>query len=1133
MVGSLKQLFLCAALAAGVLVSCGKQYGIVDLKTEYLETPVGIDEAAPRFSWSMQDAGYGVEQVAYRVKVAKSEDGLSSGALVFDSGRIESDECIGIEYHGYDLEPRTRYYWNVTVWGNNGKEMTSRNTFFETGLMGKGFGKAMWIGSKNLNLSRYRAYFKIEADIAVEPGSSKAGFVFGAMSTSDYQQLTLDFSDGAQMVLSTVRNGVMTDIAREEVALTKGGPHHISIESDGPRGYTLHIEIDGHPVRNTHMPMPPAEMMEWGPRGPRDEYAFNLPSITDSDGRDVYGRLYSFGFHQSAGQNAAFSNISITEGYWKGLLYSDPSRHDVKGDGSVQLIYAADNVSAPMLRKTFNVTKKLASARLYASARGVYDFYINGQMVSNSWLNPGWTDYNKRIMYNTFDVTSLLAEGRNGIGAMLGTGWFSDMVGHNGEWHDQYGIRQSVIALLVLNYEDGTSESICTDNTWRCNDNGPVVENGLFNGEDYDARKETTGWSSGNFDDSLWDNVDIVDAPAQSIEIQGYVGLPIENRIILTAKSMHKFGDRYIYDFGQNIAGVERLVKMKGEAGQQISIRFAEMLFPDEVPEEPTERLDYEHLKGQMYLDNYRSALSTDHYTFKGDPKGETWNPRFTTHGFRYLSIDGLDEPLALEQVQALALESVGEQTSWFETSNPDINKLFSNIVWGERGNFLSVPTDCPQRDERLGWTGDAQVFARAATYNMLGTDQFYTRWFYTVRDDQDMDGGYASYFPELGMPPVGYDNHSQMKSGGWQEVGVIVPWQVYQQFGDKGFIARHYDSMARFMDYLDGHHKDYIQPAGGYGDWLAPASTNSMLSNTAYAAYAAWIMERIARDLGKDGDAAKYRAFYEATKAAFNREFVASDGMTVVPLNPRRGGQGMMGGLFGPGPGEQVVKEGKELVDTQTSYVLGLAFGLFDEQAKPLAVEHLLRKVEESEGKLTTGFIGTPYICNVLSENGHPEAAYRLFLQTEYPSWLFPVLQGGTTMWERWNSYTVKNGFGPSGMNSFNHYSYGAIEEWMMSHCLGIQRDEEHPGYKHFFLQPEMGYGLEYAHGGFRTMYGDIVSSWTQKGNSFIYEVTVPANTSATLILPDTCSIKVLKGEEGYADSELKSGEYLFEISY
>ena len=605
----------------------------------------------------------------------------------------------------------------------------------------------------------------------------------------------------------------------------------------------------------------------------------------------------------------------------------------------------------------------------------------------------------------------------------------------------------------------------------------------------------------------------ILPPPPASTEIQGYVGLEIKNNITLTAKKMTRIGNRFIYDMGQNFAGVPRLKNMKGRKGQTITIHFAEMLYPETVPENPRAPLTREHYernKGQMYMDNYRSAISTDYYTFKGAPEGETFEPPFTQHGYRYVSIDGLDEPLPLEDVEGIVLESVGEQISRYETSNADINQLFNNIVWGQRGNFLAVPTDCPQRDERLGWTGDANVFCRTSTYNMM-TGPFFNRWFYTLRDQKSDNGDVGGYYPSLGGTKEGAPRSGFERGCGWSDVTITVPWEMYQQYGDLGFVERHYGAMKDYMKFLESQAKDYIYPDAFYwGDWLAPMPTNISMLSTAYFGYDARLMREMAKALGKTDDAVYYDKLYRNISRAFCNYFFDSEGYTIEGNH-----------------------EGTPRMDTQTSYLLPLAFLELPEDLQQKAVKHLLEAIKRSNYHLQTGFLGTPLLCNVLSNFGHNDIAYRLYTQTEYPSWLFPVKQGATTMWERWNSYTIKEGFGDVGMNSFNHYAYGAIEEWIMSHNLGIQRDENRPGYKHILMQPKIDDTFSFVKGGFRSVYGDIASAWEIKPSGTEIEFTIPANTTATFTLPVSSmdNLKLKKGKKGVSSKSFDDGKAVYEL--
>ena len=1092
----LRKLFL-AITAFLTLLPAGAQE-ITRLTTEYMDRPMGIDVKQPVFGWQMQSDRYGAAQTAYRIVTATSKENLENGTYTYDSGTVNSPTSVCIKYNGPELAPCTRYYWQVLVTDERGKVHESPASWFETGLMGGLWGNAMWIASNKMQLSPYRFDYAIEYDVeTAKPGPAK--FIFGAPQEDCYVFVMLDTRDSAKVMLGnalynkeTVQHTLNVSNIIPPADATK--KHHIRLEVRGGGNYDVKVSLDGRVISQGNQT--------------------SINCMRDSIGRPQ-ARLFGIGYRQPQGFDAVFSNIKLLNYKWDNLvLNSDPKTYNAKGDNKAVLWMPGSDVNAPIMRKNVNLGKEVKRARLYATARGAYWFYINGQRVGDGYLNPGWTDFRHRIMYNTYDVTQMLRQGNNALGIELGHGWFCDDFGWAGAmWGDQYGYKPSALAMIKVEYTDGTNETFVTDNTWKVYNGGPLYVNSLYHGVIYDAQREVDGWKEPGFNDAAWEKVAILPPPPASTEIQGYVGLEIKNNITLTAKKMTRIGNRFIYDMGQNFAGVPRLKNMKGRKGQTITIHFAEMLYPETVPENPRAPLTREHYernKGQMYMDNYRSAISTDYYTFRGAPEGETFEPPFTQHGYRYVSIDGLDEPLPLEDVEGIVLESVGEQISRYETSNADINQLFNNIVWGQRGNFLAVPTDCPQRDERLGWTGDANVFCRTSTYNMM-TGPFFNRWFYTLRDQKSDNGDVGGYYPSLGGTKEGAPRSGFERGCGWSDVTITVPWEMYQQYGDLGFVERHYGAMKDYMKFLESQAKDYIYPDAFYwGDWLAPMPTNISMLSTAYFGYDARLMREMAKALGKTDDAVYYDKLYRNISRAFCNYFFDSEGYTIEGNH-----------------------EGTPRMDTQTSYLLPLAFLELPEDLKQKAVKHLLEAIKRSNYHLQTGFLGTPLLCNVLSNFGHNDIAYKLYTQTEYPSWLFPVKQGATTMWERWNSYTIKEGFGEVSMNSFNHYAYGAIEEWIMSHNLGIQRDENRPGYKHILMQPKIDDTFSFVKGGFRSVYGDIASAWEIKPSGTEIEFTIPANTTATFTLPVSSmdNLKLKKGKKGVSSKSFDDGKAVYEL--
>ena len=1115
---------MCAGVAIVVQALTGMAVADspVRLTTNYMDRPMGID-TQPTFGWQMESTnGYGQQQAAYQLVMATSEKDLSEGRYVYDSGKVNDGRSVQMSAD-VRLKPCTRYYWTVRTW-NSHQQVTefAEPTWFETGLMQTGWGGAQWIGSDQYLISKYRTNFTVSFVVSIAKGSQKATFVFGAQSDADYLavELSEDKQQRAWLRLYQVSSGEEHTVCREDVTtlLNKRSVHqqqNIALKvfaAQHARAYNIDMEMNGQAVLDSRKTDKGRELspMERLLNTRKSEF-----SVSHANSLSGNSRLYQIGLKQEHGQRATFRDITIRSDAWNKTIYHDTRTHTVQNE--LKLWYPGKDIGAPMLRKEFRLSKPIKQARLYATARGIYDCQLNGKPVTESRYNAGWPDYRYRMYYNTFDVTTLLHQGQNAIGLMLGNGWWSDFVGYQTYWEDQYGLQQSAMCQLQVTYEDGSSETIVSDESWKCTNKGPWVENSFQNGEEYDARREMTGWSKAEFDDSDWRAVAIYDAP--KVPIEAYPGGLIEPKQVLTAQRMTEpQRGIYVYDLGVNMVGVERL-RLKGKAGQRITIRFGEMTWPDVIPTKPVSPYTtemYEQNRGLVYTDNYRSALSTDVYICQGDGI-EIYEPRLTQHGFRYIQIEGLDQPLPLESVQGVVLHSMtGGQTSHFECSEPLVNQLYQNILWGQRGNFLAVPTDCPQRDERLGYTGDGQVFSLAATYN-YNVAPFYRRWLQAVRDNQDERGNFSCFSPSVRTPGSGGDGDGYI---GWAEAGIIIPWHTYLQYGDLQLLRESYPSMLRYMDFLEQQSQNHLAAPGGLGDWLGPETTNAQLTNTAYYAYDALLMQKISAILGRQDKAEHYARLYELIKKAFCQAFVMEDGQTYTPA-------GYMKGSWMTRKTEQDEEE-----NTQTSYVVPLKAGLFENKAK--AVNLLRESIIRNGNKLTTGFIGTGYLNSVLSDNGLDSLAYQLLLQRECPSWLYPVLQGATTIWERWNSYTIENGFGPVDMNSFNHYSYGAVEEWLMQYVLGIRPDEQQPGYKHFTLDPHPNRQLGSASGHFDSVYGRIAVSWKYEGERICMTLTIPANTTATFM--KRCSVEVTKGQQGIISQSndsltLSSGGYELKI--
>ena len=705
---------------------------------------------------------------------------------------------------------------------------------------------------------------------------------------------------------------------------------------------------------------------------------------------------------------------------------------------------------APLLRREFKVRPGIERARAYVTSRGLYELHLNGLPVGDELFTPGWTSYKKRLQYQTFDVTDLLKPGPNAIGVALGSGWYRGEIGFSGR-RNFYGDKLGLLMQINIRYRDGKEEAVVTDSGWKSSF-GPILMSEIYHGETYDARLEKPGWAAPGFADSQWSGVKVVDHPKEILVAPA--GPPVRKTLEIKPVKILKTpeGDTVV-DMGQNMVGWIRL-RVKGPAGTTVTLRHAEVL--DKA--------------GNFYTENLRAAKQTMQYTLKGGV-AEVFEPHFTFFGFRYVDVDGFPGELTTDSLTGIVIHSDMEKTGEFETSKPLIDQLQRNILWGQRGNFLDIPTDCPQRDERLGWTGDAQVFARTAAFNM-DVASFFTKWLKDVAADQ---------FPTGSVPHVVPDVLGGGASAAWADAAVIIPWTIYMTYGDTRILDEQYDSMAKWVEYMRKRAgDDYLWTEDfTFGDWLAFATTRSDypgattgkdLIATAFYAHSTDLLGRAARVLGKSEDAAKYADQFAKIKAAFLKEFVTERGRV----------------------GE----------NTQTAYAVALQFELLPEELRPVAAKRLAQEIRERK-HLTTGFVGTPYLCHVLSRYGYLDEAYILLNREQYPSWLYPVKMGATTIWERWDGIKPDGTFQDKGMNSYNHYAYGAIGSWMYQVMAGLEIDPSAPGYKRILIQPHPGGGFTRAKAAHLTSYGRAESAWELKDGKFELNVEIPPNTTATVRLP------------------------------
>ncbi|MDD4438099.1 MAG: family 78 glycoside hydrolase catalytic domain [Tissierellia bacterium] len=1130
--------FVCCST---IICASSKHFIISNLKTEYTETPLGIDVHKPRFSWQMYAEESGAYQQAYQIVVT---DELNREA--WNSGKIKSGISLNIKYNGEPLKPMTRYKWKLAVWDKKNKKYTSES-WFETGLMSSSISawdEAKWIGGSDDDMilcSHYLPVFRIEYKIQLDAPSksTKAGFVFGANDgrlmdknmnifqlesgkDKSYFMLELDITPlttHKEALLKLYRVGYHPN-DKKDVPL-KVLPVPISIINNENK-YNEHQIGISNDLGNAIIYVQNKEVGKAG-----------INPINQGGDYMAFPVVGDIGYAVPENQTATFSEIQIRNFRTPENILAKESGENISGGKSgVFKTHNPSRNSMPMLRTVFSAEKEIAKGRLYITSRGIYDFYVNGKRVTDDYFNPGSTQYNKTLLYQTFDITSILYPGENAMGAILGEGWWSGGATFYGGGWNFFGDRQSLLANMVVTYTDGTEDVVVTNpETWKYFNDGPVIYGSFFQGEIYDTKKEAqvAGWSTASYNDSKWHRASEVpltgtiafeEKDYAGLQIIGQYGQTVKQIKELTAQSVEEVRPGvYVYDMGQNMVGVPKINLTGMKPGQKINLRYAEVKYPN-LPE-------YQNNVGMIMLENVRAAMSQDIYFAKGGT--ETIQPRFTFHGYRFVEITGIEKPLPLDAVKGTVISSIHELSSSYETSNPKVNKFWENITWSMYGNFLSIPTDCPQRNERLGWSGDISVFSRAATY-LADVPQFLRRHMHTMRDTQRSNGR----FPDVAPLDIGF--------GGilWGSAGITVTWESYQQYNDKDLLTEHYDAMKKYINYIldetiEKETNLIVQNRawGDLADWLGPEDNRNdrSLLWEAYFIYDLELMEKIATTLGKSEDALWFANLHKERKDLFNRTYIQEEtGKTIFSaFDSRRQG---------------------DIIDTQTSYILPLVFNVSNQENKEQILENLVETVKRENkadnGKicppysLMTGFIGTAWVNKTLSDNGYTDIAYKLLQQTTYPSWLYSVEQGATTIWERLNSYTHTDGFGGNNhMNSFNHYSFGAVASWMYNYSLGIERDENSPGFKHFFIKPEPDPTgqMTFVKGHYDSMYGRIESSWEIRDGVCYYYFTVPANTTATLFLKAKSKDAVLSGKKSLVSHKgvkyigVENGKQIFEI--
>jgi alpha-L-rhamnosidase len=1028
----------------------------VDLTCEYRTDPPGLGEIKPRLGWKLQASDpvlRRLHQSAYQVIVSSTPEALAADrGDVWDTGKVSSAQANNIVFAGMPLVSRAAYYWKVRAWDQAGAVSAwSQPARWTMGLLAPADWSAQWIGldaqppTDGSILSpaqeqRLAAGTWLRADLPPAKATPLQLWLRRTLPPEagrEIRRVTLALVPDERCEI-VVNGRTVATVARWD----RTRPLDLTAAfREGENVVGLHlIQGDGNP---------PAVLGEL-----EIEYASGEPERWPIDETWV-------GTARAPAADWAQPGFVAPSPDWRpqapiakhGTPWGSPQR-------ATRFL-----PPPPYLRKSFDVGQPVRRAMIYATALGLYELHLNGTRVGSDVLTPGWTDYRHRVPYQTYDVTALVQRGANALGAILGSGWFAGTLAHLDAHH--YGGLPRFRAQLEIELADGTRQVVATDQSWRAN-HGPILYADLYQGSAFDARRAWPDWAHADFDDSTWQGVATglasVDAARPMEENFAVEAATIEAPRVMAKLPARQFSEpqpgTYLYDFGQNIVGWVQL-RLRGRAGERVVLRHGEMLNPN----------------GTLYTSNLRGAAATDTFILRGDGE-EILAPIFTFHGFRYVEITGPDAPPRPEAVEAQVIHNPLPRTGEFASSDPRLNRLFENIIWGQRGNYLEVPTDCPQRDERLGWAGDTQFFVRTAAYN-FEIAPFLERWLTTlITDGQRPDGTLPSIAPAI--------DDSVWPSTGWGDAAILCAHALWQVYGDTRIIERHFAALERYIAFLDRGATAGIAKVGGFGDWLdkggaAPAP----VIDTAYYAHLCQLMSDMARAIGREQETARYASKAAEIRAAFQREFILPDGR---------------------------IKD-----SGQTGYALAFTMGLVPEPARAAMTARFVESIEAHDWHLTTGFIGTPRLLPALHAAGRDDVAYRLLLQDTYPSWLYQVKLGATTMWERWDGWTPENGFQDRTMNSFNHYAFGAVGEYLYRHVAGI--DLARPGFQEIAVRPRPGAGLTQARASYEAITGRIASAWSLHGKMFTLDVVIPPNTTASIELPAGASA-VREGGQPVANS-------------
>lgn len=1008
----------------------------VGLRVNTLSNPLGIDTPGPVFSWRTVDRTKNWTQSAYRIEVASNASALAANRPdVWDSGRVTSDESIGIPYKGPALVAAKRYFWRVRIWDGAGKEQHStESAWWEMGLIGTDAWKARWISYSDPIeahvLEQVRWLWLPGGDAQQVPSRQTAEFHYVLHLDAKPESAILHCLTGGTFTAEV--NGQQTGHKKDWGA------------------------FDREDIRS---------QLHAGPGAAGDNdilvrtiaHAANTPNVVTNGFAAVLSLRDARGRERQIVSDASWTARPDAKASWQPAQVVGPLsalRVNVGSDRK-EMEAAPDRISTEvsLLRKTFDIHGGIRSARLYITAMGSYDAFLNGKRVGENVLTPGFTDFRKRVLYQTYDVTPQIHAGQNALGVKLGGGWHGSPLLWSGV--REFSGPDMLLAQLVITLTDGTRQMVATDSTWKATRDA-TDSSEIYGGESYDARFAQIGWDAAQFvpgaewtlakQGSVPNDVLISAEPDAAPHVSQELK-PVSMRAVDVAGVAP---GAKLFDMGQNMVGVVRL-RVRGVRGTTVRLRFAERLNPD----------------GSVYTENLRNADAIDEYTLRGGGGWEEWTPAFTFHGFRYVQVEGLPSGAGAETLLGEVENSLPERPSIrFSSSSPLLNSMFQLGLWGQRGNFVSIPTDCPQRDERMGWMGDAGVFWRTGSYN-FNIDTFTHKFMDDVVDAQDPRGSFENISPNLLV--VGSESTG---APGWGDAGVLVPYATWMQYGDRTVIDKNWDAMERWMRFIEGANPDGLRKrelGPNYADWLAPdPHTPRDLVATAYWALVAQQMQTMAAASGRTEAAQRYGQLYEKIRQAYRKAYMHEDGSV----------------------------EG----DTQTAYLLTLYTGMATAAEQAGLTDRLVANIEKQGNHLTTGFLGTPFLLFVLDAQGRSDIAYRLLLNDTYPSWGYMVRKGATTWWERWNGDT-----GDPGMNSYNHYAFGSVMAWVYRRVSGIDTDPTGPGFHHLIIAPHTDPRLTHARTEYDSVYGEVVTDWTRSADGGLrLTVILPANTTATVQLPD-----------------------------